>query len=119
MLGFETQQNLIDWHMAHQGRLLAVVFTGVDPGACYAEEGNWICSEVGLCRWHITPPPPPTPGQAPAPSTHPPPHPTPMPRRDPPPPPPPHPQEFKYCNMSSMRECELSGSSAPAQWANA
>ena len=58
MLGFETQQNLIDWHMAHQGRLgVAVVFTGVDPGSCYADEGNWICSEVGACRWPITPPP--------------------------------------------------------------
>ena len=68
ILGFETQLQLIHWHMAHQGRLgVAVVFTGVEQHSCYAEEGRWICSEVSR-RSLPPPPPPPPPPRPPRPS---------------------------------------------------
>ena len=62
MLGFETQLQLLEWHMAHQGRLgVAVVFTGFDQHSCYADEGRWICREVSRSR----------PGHPPAPTARP------------------------------------------------
>ena len=46
MLGFETQQNLIDWHMAHQGRLgVAVVCVPrCAPAAFPLHPASWLGS---------------------------------------------------------------------------